>query len=62
MKPAQIFNEPYLRSRAIQAIEDSLRVLEGQEKKDFASEALSFAEANGAPVDLLDELYLASQD
>jgi len=56
----QIFNSEYLSRRAIDTVRESLRQLDGQAKKDFADDAFTAFEQAGAPIEVLDELYLAS--
>lgn len=60
MKSTEIFSTPYLTARAEQVIRDSLKQLDEPERHDFAADALRFAENNNAPIEFIDELYLAS--
>lgn len=61
MKLNQIFNEAYLRQRAEQTIRDTLKSLDGQERKDFAESMLRELESNKIPfTPVIDELYTAA--
>lgn len=56
----QIFNNAYLSARAEQVIKDSLEYLKDEELRENADLGLTIFESAGAPVEILDRLYLAS--
>lgn len=55
-----IFSDRYLTSRAIKAVEDSLKELNEKEREEFAADALRTFEPLNAPLPFLDALYLTA--